>query len=70
MRFIDIIVRGEGEETIRELAEALEKGEWEKVKGITFRKGDRIVSNEPRPFVKNIDEIPRRHILHMRKDPL
>jgi len=56
--FIDIIVRGEGEETIRELAEALEKGEWEKVKGITFRKGDRIISNKPRPFIKNIDEIP------------
>jgi radical SAM superfamily enzyme YgiQ (UPF0313 family) len=56
--FIDIFVRGEGEETIRELAEALEKGEWEKVKGITFRKGDRIISNKPRPFIKNIDEIP------------
>jgi anaerobic magnesium-protoporphyrin IX monomethyl ester cyclase len=36
--FIDIIVRGEGEETIKELAEALEKGEWKKIKGITFRK--------------------------------
>jgi len=56
--FIDIIVRGEGEETIRELAEALEKGEWEKVKGITFRKGNRVVSNESRPFIKDIDEIP------------
>jgi len=56
--FIDIVVRGEGEETIRELAEALEKGVWETVKGITFRKGDRIVNNEPRLFVRNIDEIP------------
>jgi radical SAM superfamily enzyme YgiQ (UPF0313 family) len=57
-RFIDVIVRGEGEETVRQLAEALEKGGWEKVKGITFRKGDRIISNESRPFIKNIDEIP------------
>jgi len=56
--FIDIIVRGEGEETIRELAEALEKGEWERVKGIPFRKGNRVVSNEWRPFIKDIDEIP------------
>jgi radical SAM superfamily enzyme YgiQ (UPF0313 family) len=56
--FIDIIVRGEGEETIRELAEALDRGEWETVKGITFRKGDKIVSNEPRSFIKDIDEIP------------
>jgi radical SAM superfamily enzyme YgiQ (UPF0313 family) len=57
-RFIDVIVRGEGEETIRQLAEAPEKGEWEMVKGISFRKGDRIISNESRPFIKNIDEIP------------
>jgi radical SAM superfamily enzyme YgiQ (UPF0313 family) len=57
-RFIDIIVRSEGEETIMELAETLEKGEWETVKGITFRKGNNIMSNEPRSFIKDIDKIP------------
>jgi len=57
-RYIDIIVRGEGEETIRELVEAFEEGEWAKVRGITFRKGNHIISNEPRPFIKDIDEIP------------
>jgi radical SAM superfamily enzyme YgiQ (UPF0313 family) len=57
-RYIDIIVRSEGEETIRELAEAFEKGGWERVKGITFRKGDCIVSNDLRPLIKDIDEIP------------
>ena len=57
-KFIDVVVRGEAEETISELIEAIEKGVWENVKGITFRRGDQIVSNEPRPFVKNIDEIP------------
>jgi radical SAM superfamily enzyme YgiQ (UPF0313 family) len=56
-KYIDIIVRGEGEETIRELIEAFEKGGWERVKGITFRKGNFIASNEPRPFIKDIDEI-------------
>ena len=57
-RYIDIIVRGEGEETIRELVEAFEEGEWARVRGITFRKGNHIISNEPRPFIKDIDEIP------------
>jgi radical SAM superfamily enzyme YgiQ (UPF0313 family) len=57
-KFIDVIVRGEGEETTKELIEALERGKWKRVRGITFRRGDRIVSNEPRPLIKDIDEIP------------
>jgi len=28
------------------------------VRGITFRKGDKIIDNKPMPFIKNIDEIP------------
>ena len=43
---------------MRELAKAVENGGIEKVKGITFRKGDQIISNEPRSFIKDIDEIP------------
>jgi radical SAM superfamily enzyme YgiQ (UPF0313 family) len=56
--FIDIVVREEGEETVQELLKAVENGEIEKVKGITFRKGGHIVSSEPRPFIKDLDEIP------------
>jgi len=56
--YIDVAVRGEGEETVRELAKAVENGGIETVKGITFRKEDQIISNEPRPFIKDIDEIP------------
>jgi len=56
--YIDVVSRGEGEETVRELAKAVENGGIEKVKGITFRKGDQIISNEPRSFIKDIDEIP------------
>lgn len=56
--FIDIVVKGEGEETVQELTKAIENEELEKVKGITFRKGSQIISNEPRPFIKDIDKIP------------
>ncbi|MGQ9530984.1 MAG: B12-binding domain-containing radical SAM protein [Candidatus Bathycorpusculaceae bacterium] len=57
--YIDVVVKGEGEKTTEELANTIEKGEpLDKVKGVTFRKGDEIIDNEPRPFIKNIDEIP------------
>jgi radical SAM superfamily enzyme YgiQ (UPF0313 family) len=56
---IDIIVRGEGEETTRELIENIEKGaSLNEVKGITFREKNEIIDAEPRPFIKNIDDIP------------
>ncbi len=58
-RHVDVIVRGEGERTVEELMKTIEEGgSLRKVKGITFRNGAEIVSTEPRPFIKNIDEIP------------
>ena len=58
-KYIDIIVRGEGEETTRELIENIEKGApLNGVKGITFRDKNEIIDTEPRPFIKNIDDIP------------
>jgi radical SAM superfamily enzyme YgiQ (UPF0313 family) len=57
--YIDIIVRGEGEETTSELIENIEKGApLNEVKGITFREKNEIIDTEPRPFIKNIDDIP------------
>jgi len=47
---VDVAVKGEGEETIKELTEAIERRKTLKdVKGITFRKADRIVDNPARP---------------------
>jgi radical SAM superfamily enzyme YgiQ (UPF0313 family) len=58
-KYIDIIVRGEGEETIKELIKNIEKGTpLNEVKGITFREKNKIIDTEPRPFIKNIDDIP------------
>ena len=57
--YVDVVVKGEGEETMKELIEAVEKEKpLEDVRGITFRKGNRIVDNPARPFIRNIDEIP------------
>ena len=56
---LDIVVRGEGESTIRELAERLERGrDLRGVRGITYRDGEVIKEGEDRPFIKNIDAIP------------
>ncbi|PUA34297.1 MAG: B12-binding domain-containing radical SAM protein [Candidatus Terraquivivens tikiterensis] len=58
-KHIDVIVKGEGEETVRELVEKIERGApLKEVKGITFRKQNEIIDTEPRPFVRNIDAIP------------
>lgn len=60
---IDIIIRGEGENTIIEL---LKSKNLEKITGITYRSmDDKIISNPDRPLIENIDEIPfpARHLL-------
>jgi len=57
---IDYSVIGEGEETIVELVDCVESGKNpEKVKGIVFRRKDRIVRTAPRPLIQNLDELPR-----------
>jgi len=58
--FIDLLVMGEGESTIVELAEILSQQGYEtdkvaEVKGIAFRKNGRIVFTEPRPFIIDLD---------------
>jgi radical SAM superfamily enzyme YgiQ (UPF0313 family) len=51
---IDIIVLGEGEETLKELADGWPLAQ---VKGIVYRKGGLLFRNEPRPYLA-IDTIP------------
>jgi radical SAM superfamily enzyme YgiQ (UPF0313 family) len=58
-KHLDVVVRGEGEETMRELSNAIEREEDLKdVLGITFREDDKIVETGDRPLIKNLDEIP------------
>lgn len=65
---VDIAVKGEGEVTFLNLIRKLEKGKsLDKVTGITYRQGRKIISNPPTPFIKNLDNLPfpARHLLPM-----
>ena len=59
--WIDVIVRGEGEEILIELIRAIDEGRWpedrEAIKGLAFRKGDQIVATQAAPTVKDLDAI-------------
>jgi len=58
--YIDYVVIGAGEYTLLELAEHLENGgtNLEGIKGLAHKTDGRIIVNEPRPFIKDLDELP------------
>ena len=56
---IDVVVRGEGEETFLELAKGTnEKTNFSAIKGISFRHENKIFHNPPRPLIENLDQLP------------
>ena len=57
---LDIIVRKEGEITFLELIKRMEADRsYSDVLGITYRKdGERILRNDDRPYIENLDELP------------
>ncbi|MFQ6082632.1 MAG: B12-binding domain-containing radical SAM protein [Candidatus Aminicenantia bacterium] len=71
--FIDIIVIGEGEETIVELTNLLSKKvlhpkDLADIQGIGLKNKGRIIINELRPFIKNLDTYsPAWHLLDIEK---
>lgn len=57
--FIDMIAIGEGEKNIISIIDYFNnKEEIENIKGICYRKSDRIIYNEAQPLNKNLDELP------------
>ncbi|MFA5022531.1 MAG: radical SAM protein [Patescibacteria group bacterium] len=54
---IDMVVFGEGEITLKELL-AKKLQDLPSILGITYRQTNEIIKNEPRPLIKNLDEIP------------
>ncbi|MFY9398884.1 MAG: radical SAM protein [Desulfomonilia bacterium] len=63
---LDLIVVGEGEHTLAELVPILdEPGEWEKVRGIAFRKDGVPFRTPARPLIEDLDSLPfpSRHLL-------
>jgi len=56
---IDVIVRGEGEQTLMELVKrAKEKSSFSQTKGISFRHKGKILHNPSRPLIEDLEELP------------
>ncbi len=56
---IDVIVRGEGEQSIVELVQrAQDRAGFRKVDGISFRHKGKIFHNRPRPLIENLETLP------------
>jgi len=59
--WIDVIVRGEGEEILIDLLRAIEAGDWparrRAIPGIAFVEGSEIVATQAAPTVKDVDAI-------------
>jgi len=54
---IDVIVRGEGEETLTELVKTLpRKSQFPQIRGISFRHDGKILHTKPRPLIKDLNE--------------
>ncbi|NVM30173.1 MAG: radical SAM protein [Candidatus Helarchaeota archaeon] len=65
-KYVDICARGEGEHTIVELADALEKNKpLKNVLGISYRHNEKIVENPDRPLIQDLDSIsfPKRDLI-------
>ncbi|MDY6968754.1 MAG: radical SAM protein [Spirochaetota bacterium] len=68
--YVDYIIRGEGELTFTELLEKIDsKSSVDNIKGISYRKGDRIINNESRPFIEDINVLPfpARNLIQLNK---
>lgn len=58
-RDVDFVVRGEGEETVRELVGVLRAdGDLARVDGLAWRRGDEVVINKGRVPITNLDAYP------------
>lgn len=65
---VDMVVKGEGEITLLDIVERFKrKKRLDNISGTLIKKGKKIVTNPPRPFIKNIDLLPfpARHLLPM-----
>ncbi len=56
---LDFIIRGEGEETIVELADAIsEKKSFEHIKGLSYKSNNKIHHNPNRPLIADLNTVP------------
>jgi radical SAM superfamily enzyme YgiQ (UPF0313 family) len=58
---VDVVVRGEGEVTLLELARLVSESSLQNlgnVAGVTFRRNGQIIRTQNRAFIQNLDELP------------
>ena len=56
---VDIVVRGEGEETFAEIVENIfNERDFRHIKGISYRRDSKFVHNQARPMIKDLDSLP------------
>ncbi len=55
----DFVIQGEGEITLKELVDTIEKGgDTANIQGIVYKKGDEIIANPKRAVLRDLDELP------------
>jgi anaerobic magnesium-protoporphyrin IX monomethyl ester cyclase len=59
-RNVDFVVIGEGEATLKELIDKLDKNEkdFEKIDGLAYRKENKTIKTSPRQILKELDTLP------------
>jgi radical SAM superfamily enzyme YgiQ (UPF0313 family) len=55
---VDIIVRGEADDTFPSLLQLFETEAWQTMPGITFRRDDHVIRNANAPVVEDLDRLP------------
>lgn len=62
--YVDAVVRGEGELTLREI---VSQGDFREVKGVSYVDDDQVIHNEPRESIANLDTMlfPAWHYLDL-----
>jgi radical SAM superfamily enzyme YgiQ (UPF0313 family) len=56
----NVVILGEGESTLVELVDNLNRGALEEIAGLAFQdEAGRVVRTSPRPFIKELDALPR-----------
>jgi anaerobic magnesium-protoporphyrin IX monomethyl ester cyclase len=56
---VDFVCIGEGEHTVLELIQTIEKNvEFDKIQGILYKDGRKVIRNENRPLIQDLDELP------------
>ena len=55
---LDLVIMGEPEETVLQLARSNSKEQWKEIRGLCYRDGDQIFVHSERGQINNLDELP------------